>query len=76
MQKLINEPAHVVTEYLQGLAAAHPEYLRFDAEQRIVVRTAPAMPGKVNVAWNVAMTARTRMRLSMSAKSANTPVMV
>lgn len=49
MQKIINDPADVVSEYLQGLAAAHPEYLRFDAEQRIVVRTAPAMPGKVGI---------------------------
>jgi dihydroxyacetone kinase-like protein len=47
MRKLINEPAEVVRESLAGLAAAHPDLLRYDAEKRIVVRVDAPKAGKV-----------------------------
>jgi dihydroxyacetone kinase-like protein len=43
MKKLLNDPADVVRESLAGLAAAHGDLLRYDAEAQIVVRAdAPA----------------------------------
>ena len=38
MRKLLNDPADVVRESLVGLAAAHGDILRVDAEAQIVVR--------------------------------------
>jgi dihydroxyacetone kinase-like protein len=46
MKKLVNDPANVVTEALQGIAAAHPE-LRVDPQQRIVYRGDTPRAGKV-----------------------------
>jgi dihydroxyacetone kinase-like protein len=46
MNKLINDPATVVTDALHGLAAAHPE-LRVDHENRIVYRGDAPVRGKV-----------------------------
>ena len=48
MQKLINDPADVVSEALRGMAAAHPE-LRVDHEQRIVFRGDAPVQGKVGL---------------------------
>jgi phosphoenolpyruvate---glycerone phosphotransferase subunit DhaK len=43
MKKLLNDPADAVKESLTGLAAAHPDLLRYDADAQIVVRAdAPA----------------------------------
>jgi phosphoenolpyruvate---glycerone phosphotransferase subunit DhaK len=39
MKKFINDPADVVKESLAGLAAAHPDLVRVDFENQIVVRT-------------------------------------
>lgn len=47
MRKFINEPDQVVKESLAGLAAAHPELLRYDAEAQILVRTGAPHKGKV-----------------------------
>ena len=38
MKKFINDPADVVKESLAGLAAAHPDLVRVDSENQIVVR--------------------------------------
>jgi len=42
MKKLLNDPANVVKESLAGLAAAHADLVRYDAESQILVRTDPA----------------------------------
>ena len=43
MKKFLNDPAEVVKESLAGLAAAHGDLLRYDADAQIVVRAdAPA----------------------------------
>src|SRR5919109_590901 len=43
MKKLLNDPAEVVKESLAGLAAAHGDLVRYDAETQILVRAdAPA----------------------------------
>jgi dihydroxyacetone kinase-like protein len=47
MKKLLNNPADVVRESLQGLAAAHGDVLRYDAEAQIVVRADAPVTGKV-----------------------------
>src|SRR4051794_35608351 len=47
MKKLINDPADVVRESLAGLAAAHGDLLRYDAEAQIVVRADGPRAGKV-----------------------------
>lgn len=49
MRKFLNDPADAVTEYLVGLAAAHPDLVRYDREQRILVRAVPPVPGKVGI---------------------------
>jgi dihydroxyacetone kinase-like protein len=46
MKKLLNDPGDVVKESLAGLAAAHGDLVRYDAEAQIVVR-ADAPAGKV-----------------------------
>jgi phosphoenolpyruvate---glycerone phosphotransferase subunit DhaK len=48
MNKLINDPAHVVSDALRGIAAAHPE-LRVDHEQRVVFRGDAPVRGKVGL---------------------------
>jgi dihydroxyacetone kinase-like protein len=48
MNKLINDPATVITDALRGLAAAHPE-VRVDHENRIVYRADAPVQGKVGL---------------------------
>src|SRR6266436_4577863 len=47
MRKFLNEPAKVVKESLAGLAAAHPDLVRYDAAAQIVVRKNGPRQGKV-----------------------------
>ena len=47
VRKFLNDPALVVKESLAGLAAAHPDLLRYDVQQQIVVRKGAPKPGKV-----------------------------
>jgi phosphoenolpyruvate---glycerone phosphotransferase subunit DhaK len=47
MKKFLNDPADVVRESLAGLAAAHGDLLRYDAEAQIVVRADAPRQGKV-----------------------------
>jgi phosphoenolpyruvate---glycerone phosphotransferase subunit DhaK len=47
MKKLLNDPAEVVKESLTGLAAAHGDLLRYDADAQIVVRADAPVEGKV-----------------------------
>jgi dihydroxyacetone kinase-like protein len=49
MKKLINEPGDVVSEALRGMAAAHPDRLRVDHENRIVYRKDAPRSGKVGL---------------------------
>jgi phosphoenolpyruvate---glycerone phosphotransferase subunit DhaK len=49
MKKFLNDPENVVHESLIGLAAAHGDLLRYDADQRIVVRTDAPVQGKVGL---------------------------
>ena len=39
LKKFVNAPDDVVKESLAGLAAAHPDLVRVDFENQIVVRT-------------------------------------
>ncbi|GID93752.1 dihydroxyacetone kinase subunit DhaK [Amorphoplanes digitatis] len=48
MNKLINDPANVVSDALRGVADAHPD-LRVDHEQRIVYRADSPVRGKVGL---------------------------
>jgi dihydroxyacetone kinase-like protein len=47
MRKLLNDPASVVKESLAGLAAAHPDLVRYDADNQILVRASGPRQGKV-----------------------------
>jgi dihydroxyacetone kinase-like protein len=47
MKKFLNNPADVVKESLAGLAAAHGDLLRYDADAQIVVRADAPVQGKV-----------------------------
>jgi phosphoenolpyruvate---glycerone phosphotransferase subunit DhaK len=47
MKKFLNDPADLVKESLAGLAAAHGDLLRYDAEAQIVVRADAPVQGKV-----------------------------
>ena|ERR1700674_434509 len=49
MKKFLNDPHDVVTEYLIGLDAAHRDILRFDRENRIVVRADAPVARKVGL---------------------------
>ena len=46
MKKFLNDPADVVRESLAGLAAAHGDILRYDAEAQIVVRADAPVAGQ------------------------------
>jgi phosphoenolpyruvate---glycerone phosphotransferase subunit DhaK len=48
VKKLINDPDDVVSEALQGIAAAHPE-LRVDHQHKIIYRGDATAPGKVGL---------------------------
>ena len=47
MRKFLNDPATIVKESLAGLAAAHPDILRYEAAAQIVVRKDAPKKGKV-----------------------------
>jgi dihydroxyacetone kinase-like protein len=47
MKKFLNDPADLVKESLTGLAAAHGDLLRYDAQAQIVVRADAPVQGKV-----------------------------
>src|SRR2546428_1706095 len=47
MRKFLNDPAQVVKESLAGLAAAHPDLIRYDAAVQIIVRKDAPRRGKV-----------------------------
>jgi phosphoenolpyruvate---glycerone phosphotransferase subunit DhaK len=49
MKKLINDPANVVSDALRGIAAAHPDDLRVDFDNRIIVRADAPVRGKVGL---------------------------
>ena len=48
MKKLINSPETVVTEALEGVAAAHPS-LSVDVENKVITRAGGPRPGKVGL---------------------------
>ena len=47
MKKFINEPEDVVQESLAGLGAAHPDLVRIDTENQLVLRRDAPVEGKV-----------------------------
>src|SRR3954451_1358039 len=49
MKKLINDPANVVSDALRGIAAAHPDDLRVDFDNRVIVRADAPVRGKVGL---------------------------
>ncbi|HXW44423.1 MAG TPA: dihydroxyacetone kinase subunit DhaK [Streptosporangiaceae bacterium] len=49
MKKLINDPADVVKEALEGVAAAHPDRLRVQTNPNVVVRVDAPVHGKVGL---------------------------
>src|SRR5437870_9188298 len=49
MKKFINAPEDVVKESLAGLAAAHPDLVRVDLDNQIVVRKDAPVAGKVGL---------------------------
>ena len=49
MKKLINKPEDVVTEELQGIAAAHPDLVRVHFNPNFVVRADAPVRGKVGI---------------------------
>jgi dihydroxyacetone kinase-like protein len=46
-KKFINDPADVVSESLQGLGLAHPDLVRIDEENQLVLRKDAPVAGKV-----------------------------
>src|SRR5437763_16046405 len=49
MKKLINRPEDVVKEALAGMQALHPELIRVDYENQVIVRRDAPVRGKVGV---------------------------
>ncbi len=49
MKKLINSPASVVTDALAGMQALHPELIRVDFANQIIVRADAPVRGKVGL---------------------------
>jgi len=48
MKKILNDPVDYVTEMLEGLCAAHPEYY-VQAADRVIARAGGTTPGKVGI---------------------------
>lgn len=49
MRKFLNDPESVVSESLAGLAAAHPDLVRYDSAAQILVRRDAPRTGKVGL---------------------------
>jgi dihydroxyacetone kinase-like protein len=49
MRKFLNDPAQIVNESLAGMAVAHPDLLRYDAANQILVRKDAPKKGKVGI---------------------------
>jgi dihydroxyacetone kinase-like protein len=49
MRKFLNDPAQIVKESLAGMAAAHPDLLRYDVANQILVRKNAPRKGKVGI---------------------------
>jgi dihydroxyacetone kinase-like protein len=49
MRKFLNDPAQLVKESLAGMAAAHPDLLRYDVANQILVRKNAPKKGKVGI---------------------------
>lgn len=49
MRKFLNDPSYAVAESLVGFGAAHQDILRWDPDQRIVIRADAPVPGKVGI---------------------------
>jgi phosphoenolpyruvate---glycerone phosphotransferase subunit DhaK len=49
MKKLINSPETVVDDELAGIAAAHPDLVRVDFENHIIIRADAPVTGKVGI---------------------------
>ncbi|HEY3184826.1 MAG TPA: dihydroxyacetone kinase subunit DhaK [Gaiellaceae bacterium] len=49
LKKFVNRPEDVVKESLAGLGAAHPDLLRVDLDEQIVVRADAPVAGKVSL---------------------------
>jgi dihydroxyacetone kinase-like protein len=49
LRKFLNDPADLVRESLAGLAAAHADILRYDADDKILVRLDAPVAGKVGL---------------------------
>jgi dihydroxyacetone kinase-like protein len=49
MRKFLNDPAQLVKESLAGMAAAHPDLLRYDVANQILVRKGAPKKGKVGI---------------------------
>lgn len=49
MRKILNDPEHVVDDYLTGLAAAHQDIVVHDRENRFIKRADAPVMGKVGI---------------------------
>jgi dihydroxyacetone kinase-like protein len=49
MKKLINKPEDVVTEELQGIAAAHPDLVKVQLNPHVIIRADAPVQGKVGL---------------------------
>jgi dihydroxyacetone kinase-like protein len=49
MRKFLNDPAQIVNESLAGMAAAHPDLLRYDVANQILIRKDAPKKGKVGI---------------------------
>jgi dihydroxyacetone kinase-like protein len=49
MRKFLNDPSQLVKESLAGMAAAHPDLLRYDVQNQILIRKDAPKKGKVGI---------------------------
>ena len=73
MKKLLNDPAEVVKESLAGLAAAHGDLLRYDAEAQIVVRADAPAAGQGRADLRRRLGPRAAARRLRRARACSTP---
>lgn len=49
MKKFINQPAHFVTEFLEGIRRAHSDRVECDPQEKVLIRRDAPQPGKVAI---------------------------
>lgn len=49
MNRVINDPDHVVEDMLRGILVAHPELRQYETNPRVITKAKPSAAGRVGI---------------------------